>query len=348
MGLKPKTELLTQRINEVIVDVHVIGKYPWGECILFVLKINNIPKFSIVVDSCESDIDILKNKFISEYGIKSIDVLCWTHPHEDHSIGMKAILEEYCNKDTIVIEPQGIEISKDELDSESKEVYKYLNKLNRRNTRKNGRIVFATEGKNIKNMQYIYSESNKLNLSIETYSPIDIKINNLKNNKNKNLNDYSILMCVTINKWKFLFSGDIEDSSINHIKERYEKFYNVIFLKIPHHGSKSSGKFIDLVEDENNNIICASTVYNRNDIILPNAEVLNKYTKIPNSQVYCTSLKTLEKDNENEENYGIISTRYELYNNTGKYAWDCKTEGEAFCYNEYLEKNKNLPEFKII
>lgn len=341
MGLKPEIKLLTERISKIIVDIYVIGEYPWGECILFVLKINDIPKFSVIVDSCEKAINILNEKLKEYYKIKTIDMLCWTHPHKDHSVGMIDFLTDYCGEKTLILEPQGIEISKEYIDDESKVIYDYLNKINMRNKKKYGKIAFAAEGKTIKNVQYIYDNTNNLNLNIETYSPVDEKINNMKNNKNKKINDYSILMCITINNWKFIFSGDIENKSINYLKEKYEKFYNVIFLKIPHHGSKSSENFIDLIEEDNNNIICNSTTYNNKDIVLPKVEVLNKYNNLINSQVFCTNLRSLENNKENTESYGIISTRYELYNDSGKYSWDCKKEGDAYNYSEYYKQMNN-------
>ena len=77
------------------------------------------------------------------------------------------------------------------------------------------------------------------------------------------------------------------------------------------------------------------------DIVLPKVEVLNKYNNLINSQVFCTNLRSLENNKENTESYGIISTRYELYNDSGKYSWDCKKEGDAYNYSEYYKQMNN-------
>ena len=74
--------------NSLFFEVYLIGYNSQGESILFFLRTDEGVIYSGVVDcytykSINKTIDLLKKE-----NIEKIDFLCWTHPHDDHSLGI--------------------------------------------------------------------------------------------------------------------------------------------------------------------------------------------------------------------------------------------------------------------
>lgn len=34
-------------------------------------------------------------------GLECFDFVCWTHPHDDHTVGMENVIEDYCDDKTL-------------------------------------------------------------------------------------------------------------------------------------------------------------------------------------------------------------------------------------------------------
>ena len=310
MGLKTINKFINTEIENVTVDIHVIGKYPQWESVIFILNINEIPEYCLVVDYCDENLYLIKQKIFSKYNISNINLLCWSHPHQDHSIGIQELAKEYCNKNTNILLPIGLENVSNKFDTYIKSTYDYFSKINKNRTQIHGIVRYASEYKQIEKIKY-QGIKNKVDLYIETYSPIDKRINNIRNLIIPNMNDYSILMSITVNDRIIIFASDIEDNSINDIINNCEIFENVIFVKIPHHGSISSKKMLNAINTSLENTICVSTIYaNNGRDCSPNPHILKEYKRTCN-KVFCTSSKYVKNINTNKD-YGIVSVRMKI------------------------------------
>lgn len=81
--------------NSLFFEVYLIGYNSQGESILFFLRTDEGVIYSGVVDcytykSINKTIDLLKKE-----NIEKIDFLCWTHPHDDHSLGIDKLLGKH-------------------------------------------------------------------------------------------------------------------------------------------------------------------------------------------------------------------------------------------------------------
>lgn len=109
---------------------------------------------------------------------------------------------------------------------------------NRRN-RNNIKVLYLENGKTLKCGKYFW---------IKVYGPIRKYIN-------KNiLNNNSLVFLATVGKKKILYTGDIEKIAEEQIIKRIEGI-EIDYLKVAHHGSKSSTTDIFL-----NNINCKNFI----------------------------------------------------------------------------------------
>ena len=97
-----------------------------------------------------------------------------------------------------------------------------------------------------------------------------------------NENDNSSVIYLKFNNYKFLFMGDAGEKRENDILEKYD-LKNIDFLKMGHHGSKTSSSkgFIDEIKPK----YAIISVGKNNRYAHPNIEVLNN---LYNSKIYRT------------------------------------------------------------
>lgn len=335
MGIKTDVRIMEDNISSVRAEVYVIGTYASGECSALLLYINNSVRYTIVIDSCERDLDKLRKYVFEPKGITSVDFICWTHPHEDHTKGITKLIKEYSSKDTILLTPIELYRAKEKLTRASirafssienigfdgeeyehledgilSETKEYVEIENLRKTGYKGINIDTSECKLIYNSYYKDGISKKATMSIEAYAPIkDVLTRNSSIDKLNN-NDFSIVLSVDINGSKFIFGSDIENISISKIKERCDIFQNVMFAKIPHHGGKSGKGFIDLIEDDNNPKCYVTTVYSNTNKTNPCKDILDLYKK-RNGNVYCTNEKHFKTEKQAED-FGIVVTQCDL------------------------------------
>ena len=56
-------------------------------------------------------------------------MICQTHPHKDHTTGIKSLIKKYSDKNTKIIIPEGIEYVLDSLAEEERAIYNYMVKI---------------------------------------------------------------------------------------------------------------------------------------------------------------------------------------------------------------------------
>ena len=144
--------------------------------------------------------------YLQGQGVDDLEYLVSTHPHADHIGGLSAVLDNY------VVEKV---IASGKVHT-SKTYENYLEKIDRMG-------ISYEVGR--KGDQFKLGDA-----SIQILHP---------DNTDYDLNNCSIVLLVKFGKAKFLFTGDIEKEVENQILEDNVNI-NSHFLKVSHHGSKSS------------------------------------------------------------------------------------------------------------
>ena len=134
----------------------------------------------------------------------------------------------------------------------------------------------------------------------------------------KKKNDLSIATIFRFGEISLLFSGDIENQTINQIPDYY--FEGLSYVKTPHHTSMSSSKMIEKLENTLDGAKLASTVTTTYKAhTLPDPDLLKMYKK--NSEC-------LSSTGEGDEDYGYVKTVFDIIG--------LSKEDESFFGNAYL------------
>ena len=134
------------------------------------------------------------------------------------------------------------------------------------------------------------------------------------------LNDYSIFYIVTFNDQNYLFCGDLSKQNVQFINEDWLE--DVVFVKIPHHGSTTLGNFQGkLISAGVNDVISTCTTFKSKQ--LPNDGVLKSYKSFSKA-VYCTG----KNEDSPKYDYGCVLNQFNA--NMKDNASSCS--GNAFEY----------------
>lgn len=316
-------------LKDIFVDIHCMGKNPQGEGILIVIRKDNYVIYSALID------EYISKEIFEIEKIEKLDLICWSHPHDDHSEGIKDVIKEYSSKQTKIVVPIGITNFKKYMTKKCKKTYRLINKINRHNKKRNGEYIEVQQYSLLLENTYIDNCGRELSINIRTIAPVSKRVNNMKNSKSCDMNELSICLLVSINHANFLFTSDINNYIIGDMEIDKKKFENIVYYKIPHHGSNGSNNLLSYIPQSDNNRIAVSTIYSKNgQDKTPNLELLNRYIN-KGLMVFCTD-KNYIKGKEKDVGYGIVSTRINISNcnNDEKLKWDIMFKEEATEVNE--------------
>lgn len=200
--------------------------------------------------------------YLKKQGVKKLDYIIGTHPHEDHIGGMSAVLKAFSTKKLIM--PRVTSNTKTFMD-----------------------LLLLVKSKNMKITTPIVGNSFKVGDAVCTIMAPN-------GGDYEDLNNYSVVIRMTFGSNAFMFEGDAEAISE---KEILTKGLNVRadVLKLGHHGSSSSSTeaYLDKVKPEYAIISCGKN----NDYGHPHKETLDKliernikyYRTDINGSIVCTS-----------------------------------------------------------
>jgi hypothetical protein len=295
-------------LRELTLKVFIVGYSTKGESIIVLIcnkSEDDVVLFSAVIDCFELD-DINKTMdILNDNNVKELSLFCWTHPHEDHTLGILDVLNKFCKKDTKILLPEGVTGSpKDVLsyDSYQQSIFSKIKK-NNSNIVYNVKSVSVGEYRNTEYKKRIKDSRAEILIEVFSYTPNSSIIRRrIEKNKCDVVNDYSIALLFDIGDISLFFSGDIEDQTIGQMSiEGFEE--KIDLLKTPHHTSDSSGELLSLLE--NGIVNTCTTVYKQND--LPKDKIVKKYKNLSDN-FYSTGLKLAK----HTCNYGIIKYEYNI------------------------------------
>lgn len=309
--------------KNLIVKIFVIGYSQRGESVIvaFLDKESNNVLYTIVIDSftykgINKTLDLL-----NQYNISSIDMLCWSHPDYDHTKGLDVLINQFCNENSKIITPYGLNGKLYDVIDYNKSDISIVNKIIKLNERKkNVHLTSSVTPSLYLPMEFFcFSDyPDKVDVQIHTLTPHSSFINErIGNEKTIKKNELSIALYVVVEKYKFVFCSDIENMAISNIMQSC--FDNPIFIKIPHHTSKSSDELLNIsILDKKNTLACTTIYKNHN---LPDKDLLDKYKKL------CYLVHSTGTSSAKLQNFGIVEYTFDLYDN---YSVEIKCYGHAY------------------
>lgn len=279
-----------------------------------------------MIDSFSSkDVDVIK-EILETNNIKKLNIICWTHPHEDHSIGIDTLIDTYSDKNTEVWIPENIITDDRKVSKSSRLLFEKLKKEISKKTS----IYTVCSASDKKDMLYrhnignVIHNHNSYEINMYTLAPKSQTMLTEEFLNKYIANEESIVFYLTVGNAYYLFAGDAEDVSLRNIPSK-EIPEHIHFLKIPHHGSKSSKLLIDMIV--NGSDISSSTVYRIGSSNLPDHDVLSLYSN-KSDNLFCTS----KSSDENSGDYGVIHCRTDILKE--EYEWE--TLGNAYRVSKFV------------
>lgn len=322
-------------LSNLLVKIIVVGYQKKGESCIFLLidRRNHKVIYSIVIDSFKRRKQNRTIELLRANGVKEgeLDILCWSHPDEDHSLGIDEIWKRYAGDNTKIITPVSFwsrEYNIKAFNPNNREI-KFLDYVTGLNSQTHSTLLpESTAGGGDLVWQINFSAGvDIIKFRVLILSPLVARLKGLiDSNKAINRNQTSVTLVVELGDNRFVFPADLPNAEIALLNE--EAMENPLFIKIPHHGSSSSSKFlnyipIDPFSQQKANILACTTVFKsaRGGSELPEREVMDKY--ISKCQKVCNT------GSEKSENYGVVTADYDLF---GKMECIISTEGSAFEY----------------
>lgn len=196
---------------------------------------------SLLIDSGEAKASEKLIKYLKKQGIKKLNHVVATHPHEDHMGGMELIIDNF--------KIENFWAPKVTVNT------RYFNRMIDSLKRKSLRINVAKEGK-----------------FINLHPNVQCKILSPTKDNYDNLNNYSSVIYLKYGQHSFLFMGDSDTSVEQDVLERNSIQCDI--LKLGHHGSTtSSGEvFLDKILPQ----LAIASCGKNNSFNHPSKKVINK------------------------------------------------------------------------
>lgn len=222
-----------------LLSIHIID-VGQGDSIL----IQTSNSKNILVDGGNEDSFHIIKSYLKKHHVKSIDIIIATHLDSDHIGSLDNIIDTFPVKHLYTPEDEANSLS-------------YEN------------LIKSCENKNI-NIEYLY-KGNSLNIDNDT-NLFTLSPSYIQNDRNLN----SIVFKLDYKNKSFLFTGDAETPNEIEITDSFN-LDDIDFLKIGHHGSKSSTSEVFL-ESTTPDIAVISCGY-KNTYGHPHKKVLDNLSK---------------------------------------------------------------------
>jgi hypothetical protein len=275
------------RIEDLEIRIFIIGYKKEGEAIvvLFLDKVKKEVHFSMAIDSYayKGSLKSYRNftdDILRKYHVKNLSVLCWTHPHLDHSKGLLKIFHKYCRNSTKVIKPIFFDNKSTDVvkiyDKETKRLVEAIFKLNALN--KDTIINSKAPGGGYEMPHHFKIESKNAQpkkVEIRLLSPVDsIVFHHFKNGTTlPDLNGISVSMILDVDGYSVMFGGDTINDHIRLMNP--DDLKECRLVKTPHHSSLTGREMALYMNPAMLDSAC-TTIKNKS---LPNIGVVEEYKK---------------------------------------------------------------------
>lgn len=259
-------------------EIDVTGYKNKGESIVFFLIADGKVSYAGLVDSYEEDGENEAVKLLLKTGRPYFDFVCWTHPHDDHTMGMDRILEQCCSQDTVFWMFPFFPRNTDSYSQMVRHTYKNLFSIIESSKRKKMKIRTAANATRMERcICSCIAGTGRYNFEIFSFAPSsEILTANMVKEQEEKGNLYSIGLFINIGAYCIMLAGDVENRTFRVIPD-YDLEFPIDYIKIPHHGSSSAEILPDRlaglgIKAPN---VAVSTVFRMHH--LPERAVLKKY-----------------------------------------------------------------------
>lgn len=213
--------------------------------------------------------DIIYNVFTDNYDVNGfqywlselpedtrIDAFIWTHPDEDHSLGIDRLLAKFDpDKMADIYLPTSLtkQLLKDNNKLAALSSYEYLKNNYNKGKRYQWNEISLCAGEEIRYFcrRKIIDRTNnncvtfQIGFILPYSSVINRRVDRSKMN-NGEMNDLSLFFIIELNKVRYIFSGDLAEINLQFIEDDY--LSECRFVKIPHHGSREPINLLDKIQ----------------------------------------------------------------------------------------------------
>lgn len=307
---QPYKKILYSDPLKLKLHVYVVGYPVEGESILVIVAEEDKALLTIVTDCYEASpaYNHVSNILNKEWNSAPLNAFVWTHPHKDHSLGIKSFVENHDKeRETHII---GVTNSVGyanypDVWNEAAGIQKYL--LNRYAPQhyhfkhydpyEDCRCEFLLTSNGIDNPD--------LNVALDFVAPPPAIVAGKMNNKNCIPNTGSLAYLLSVNGVAVFMGGDLDEVNVPYIDD--EVFKHVNLVKIPHHGSEHTGDIhLKFGLNDCDKYHAVTTVFVRSSD--PKASILQGYVDC-GAIVHCTG--PLPSQNPVEP-YGCLHYVYNL------------------------------------
>lgn len=304
--------------------IRTLGYPSAGESIMISLMDKERVLCNVLIDSYQSDNYHYWLTNLPED--TRIDAFIWTHPDEDHSLGVDKLLAQFDpeHKASIFL-PTSLTraLLVNNKKNASLPCYDYLKKHYNRGINYKWKEVSLTDEEGIRfcyKRQVIDRENTdmvtfRLGFMLPNGAIVNRRIDKSKMNSGE-MNDLSLFCVAELNKVRYIFSGDLAEINIQFLDEDY--LNNCRFVKIPHHGSKDPIKLVDkitpLLSSPTHSV---TTVFGDTH---PYDEVLKEYAK---------KFDAVFSTGRGEHLYGLVDIFYSVKDLD---SYEIKLEGNAITH----------------
>lgn len=315
-----------EHFDNLDILVYAIGYPKEGESIVLLVRDNNNIIFTIVTDSYVYDGCNHTKEVLHNHDIKQINAFVWTHPDHDHSLGIVDLLKTFdVERKSKIFIPNTFNGGQDyTVCAESADTIAYLMKEYNCQRQYNLNFISLNTGETPRNLYRINIIENTTGhdivVSLKFLAPNSVLIERRDGTvEDFNLNDLSLVYVLNINGFNYLFTGDLINQSVQFIDP--DDLTNTNYIKIPHHGSDSTNKFIKILsQNELEEAISVCTVFAKDND--PKPYILKGYQNF-SKEVYCTGT--------GDKTYGCVKT---IFNINGSLKTEPELLGNAYVFKD--------------
>lgn len=326
-------KIVTEELEDLFIKIYLIGFEMQGESCIFLIY-SEKPKrkliYSIVMDCYkDSEINEIEEVCKDELGQEKLDMLVWSHPHDDHTIGLNEIIEKYCDEQTKIILANILDNNRIVMSDTCKELAEYISKLNFGKKKKKYNInSMVNYNQTIQKVNFSKSSNVIKGIEIRCIAPMADVIAKQPSLREENINLFSVGLLIVIDiddkKMNFLLTGDMVNEVFNEIAEEQEddeipNTYN--YVKIPHHGGKSAQNLVKILNRDTKCPVAGTTIFriskdDNEELKNPFDDTIRAYKKYI-EKISCTSdVKNVSYGK------GVIVTEFDV--SSGKFSLDVR------------------------
>lgn len=272
--------------------IYTVGYAKEGEAIVAIVKMDDVVSYTIAIDGYKVENRNIAFSILEYEKIENIDLLCWSHPDTDHSLGLEDYKKFISNRTKIVV-GDGYSQTIQKWDDANPVMNKFIRDELMKDLKRKDRVIIkpVSTGMNLVNENYMnVKTAENFSLKIDAFAP-----NNYLNLRREIIgddlikNNISVGLTIHLGEAVAIFCADVPNVVFNQLNE-FEFPTFVEYIKIPHHGSKSSNALLKKIQGQP--LVACTTVNAKNS--LPNKDILNAYKKMV-KKIYCTNDLTKEE-----------------------------------------------------